>query len=360
MIKIIKILSISTLLFSCSKEVETTKVREGNITESVYASGIVKSSDQYQVFSNVSGIIEEIFISEGDEVKNQQVLVSISNESSKLARENAQLTAKFNDYASNSGKLNDFKLNIEFAKTKFLNDSLNFERQKSLFEKKAVSKFQLEQSELLYQNSKTNYNSAKLKYLDLKKQLNFSDQQAKQNLKISQKLENDFLVKSEIPGKVYSILKEKGEMVSPQTPIAVIGNAKSFYIELQVDEIDIVRIKKGQRIILSMDSYKNQTFEAQISKINPILNERSKTFTVEAIFKDLPPVLFPNLSLEANVILLEKKKSLLIPRKYLLDDSFVLKSDGSKHKVKTGLMDFEKVEILSGLKENEEIILPTE
>jgi multidrug efflux pump subunit AcrA (membrane-fusion protein) len=90
------------------------------------------------------------------------------------------------------------------------------------------------------------------------------------------------------------------------------------------------------------------------------MNERSKTFTIEARFTVVPEVLYPNLSLEANIILSEKKNVLVIPRNYLIDNQYVLKASGEKVKVKIGLMDFEKVEILSGIKANDQLILPEE
>jgi multidrug efflux pump subunit AcrA (membrane-fusion protein) len=237
---------------------------------------------------------------------------------------------------------------------------LNYYRQKALYDRKVSSKVELEQSELVFQNSKNTYQSALFKYSDLKKQLLLNDQQAQRNLKISQKLEGDFQVKSEVEGKVFAVLKEKGEMVSIQTPLAVLGNAKSYIIEMQVDENDIVQVKLGQKVLITMDSYKGQTFEAKVHKINPYMNERSKTFTVEARFTIEPEVLYPNLSLEANIILNEKKNVLIIPRNYLIDNQYVLKASGEKVKVKVGLMDFEKVEILSGLKENDQLILSEE
>lgn len=358
----IKIISFLSVLFfvSCSKKQESTRVLQGEITESVYASGTIKSQDQYQVYSTANGILQQIYIAEGDEIKKNQLLFSLVNETSKLARENAQLQAKFVDFETNTSKLKELKMNNDFAKNKLASDSLNFIRQKSLYEKNATSKFQFEQSELNYQNSKLNYQSSLYRYTDLKKQLTFSDEQAKRNLQIAQKLESDFIIKSEINGKVYSILKEKGEMVNTQTPIAIIGNAQDFVIDLQVDEMDIVKIKKGQKVLISMDSYNDQTFEALVTKIYPYLNERSKTFTVEARFTQKPKVLYPNLSLEANIILIEKKDALIIPRKYLINKNYVQLIDGKKVKVKIGLIDFEKVEILSGISKNEELILPTE
>lgn len=239
-----------------------------------------------------------------------------------------------------------------------LNDSLMLSRQRILFEKDVIPSYQLEQSELAYQNSKTTYLSAQLKLIDLKKQLNLSDKQSKNNVRLTERLENDFTVKSDIKGRVYSILKKKGEMVNMQTPIAVIGDAKSFKIVMQVDEYDIIKVKKGQKIIISLDSYKGKTFEAIVTKIDPIMNDRSKTFTVEAVFTKQPDVLYPNLSLEANIVIAKKEKAITIPRKYYINDQYVVLKNGRKKKVTTGLKDYQKVEIISGLTEKDVIIIP--
>jgi multidrug efflux pump subunit AcrA (membrane-fusion protein) len=136
------------------------------------------------------------------------------------------------------------------------------------------------------------------------------------------------------------LLIEKGEMVSTQSPVALVGDATSFILELQVDEYDIARLKVGQQIVLSMDSYKGQVFRAIVEKINPVMNERSKSFTVEAEFVNQPPVLFPNLTCEANIIIQQKDKALTIPRH--AEDSYVLMANKERRKVTTGLKDYQK------------------
>ena len=331
-------------LISCKKNVEKTHPSIENISESVYASGSLKSKNQYQVFSNVNGIIQNVFVSEGDTVKEGTPLLTISNETSKLNTENAKLAADFSDYNANSAKLNELKVNIDLAKSKMQNDSLLLNRQKILWSQQVGSKIDLEQRELAFENSKTLYEASLLRYIDLKKQILFNSQQSKTNLQISRKNENDYTIKSEIPGKIYILYKEKGEMINTQTPLAVVGDADDFVLELQVDEYDIVKIKKGQTILVTLDSYKGQVFEASVTKVNPIMNERSKTFTVEAEFVKQPPTLYPNLTLEANIIIQIKKNVLTLPRKFIIDDEYVIKENGDKVKIQTGLKDY-KIEI---------------
>ena len=147
-------------------------------------------------------------------------------------------------------------------------------------------------------------------------------------------------------------------MVNPQTSLAIIGNASDFFIELQIDEYDIVKIKTGQKVLVSMDSYKGEVFEAVISKINPLMDERTKSFLVEAEFVKQPPALFPNLTAEANIVILAKNNVLTIPRNYLIDDSLVLIEKDKKKVVVTGLKDYQKVEIIKGLTANDIIYKP--
>ena len=346
------------LALSCKNNEEKIKPTVESISESVYASGIIKSKNQYQVFASVNGLVENIFVSEGDTVKTGSPILSIINETSKLNTENARLAANYADLNSNTQKLNELKLAIDLARSKFNNDSLLYTRQQKLWNDMIGSKIELEQRELGYENSKTALESAILRYNDLKKTLNFNAEQSKNNLNISRTVENDFLVKSKINGKVYALLKERGEMVNTQTPLAIVGDASEFILELQVDEYDIVKVELGKKVFVSLDSYKGQLFEAAVTKINPLMNERSKTFTIEAEFTDQPPVLYPNLTLEATILIRTKDNALIIPRNYILQEEYVTKADGEKVKIKLGLKDYQKAEVLEGLSKDDEIIIP--
>jgi multidrug efflux pump subunit AcrA (membrane-fusion protein) len=94
-------LSLTLLLGSCGKKVQKTNPAVGDITESVYASGIIKTKNQYQVFPTVSGIIKTILVTENDLVKNGSALMLVSNETSRLSRENASLAATYSDLGTN-------------------------------------------------------------------------------------------------------------------------------------------------------------------------------------------------------------------------------------------------------------------
>lgn len=346
-------------LFACQNKVQKIKPTLGPISESIYASGIIKSENQYEVYSTVNGIIDSIYVSEGNSIDNGNIILSISSKVPRLNEENAELTATYSDMNVNLGKLKEAKLLIDLSQNKMKNDSLMYFRQKNLWQQEIGTKAELEQKELSYQNSKSSYYSSVVRYNDLKRQLNFNASQSKKNLLISKKIVDDYWLKSEMNGIVYSLNKKKGEIVNTQTPLAVIGDAKKFVLELQVDEYDIFKIHNGLSVKVTLDSYKGKVFEAILTKINPLMNERTRTFLVEAKFLRPPSKLYPNISFEANIILATKNKALLLPRNYVLNDSIVFKSNGERVVVKTGLKDYKKIEIISGITAQDELIPPT-
>ncbi len=231
-------------------------------------------------------------------------------------------------------------------------------RQRGLWAQQIGSKVELEQRELAYTSSVNNYESAVLRYKDLQKQLKFAAAQSQKLLSISKTLAQDFIIRSQTDGRVYSISKELGEIVNIQSPVAIIGDAEEFEAELQIDESDIARIRLEQRVLLTLDSYKGQVLEAAIAKIDPLMNERTRTFTIVANFTKKPPTLYPNLTTEANIVIQTKEKAMTIPRAYLLNDSLVILENKEKRKVEIGLKDYMKVEILSGLSASETILSP--
>lgn len=346
-------------LFACQNKEQRIKPTLGPISESIYASGTVKSENQYEAYSPVNGIIDSIYVSEGNTINKGNILVSISSKVPRLNEENAELVAAYSDVNVNLGKLKEAKLFIDLSQSKMKNDSLMYFRQKNLWQQEIGSRAELEQKELSYQNSKASYYSSLVRYNDLKRQLNFNASQSKKNLLISGKIADDYRLKSEMNGIVYSLNKKKGEIVNTQTPLAVIGDAKKFILELQVDEYDVFKIHLGLLVKVTLDSYKGKVFEAILTKINPLMNERTRTFLVEAKFLNPPNQLYPNISFEANIILATKNKALLVPRNYVLNDSIVFKSNGERVVVKTGLKDYKKIEILSGITAQDELIPPT-
>lgn len=360
-LRLLAILIVTILFFllnSCSDKAEKIKPLEEPITESVYASGIIKSNHQYNVYSTVSGVISTVFVEEGALVKKGEPILQLEHTGEQLFTDNAALTARYAAVQANTEKLSELQVSTNLARVKMQEDQLLMERQKILWGENIGTKNELEQRQLAAKSSAAAYETARLRYAQLQKQLTYQGTQSGINLQIANKAGADYTIKSGMEGRVYKIEKKQGEMVSTLSPVAIIGDAAFFHIELQVDEYDINRIVKDQEIVVSMDSYKDQLFTARVSVINPIMNESSKSFTVEAIFVKAPASLFPNLTCETNIVIQQKAKAITIPRPYLLEGDSVLLTKSKKVKVQVGLKNYQKAEILKGLTAEEYIFKP--
>ncbi|HLP95203.1 MAG TPA: HlyD family efflux transporter periplasmic adaptor subunit [Saprospiraceae bacterium] len=347
-----------TTLPQCGKAPESATPTMGKITESVYASGVIKSKNQYQVFATVNGLVQQILVKEGDLVKKGAPLMVIQSETSRLSAENAQIAAEYARNNTRGERLAELENAIELARTRLRNDSLLLVRQRGLWAQQIGSQVELEQRELAYTSSINNFQTALLRFRDAQKQLEFSARQTEKQWSISRNLEADYIIKAQNDGRVYSINKEVGELVGPQTPVAVMGDPVVFMAELQVDEKDIARVKPGLRVFLSLDSYKNQSFEAVISGIEPLMNERTRTFTVKADLVQQPAVLYPNLSAEANILIATREQVLLAPRNFLIGDTVAILANKERRRVQIGLKDYQQAEILSGLTAGDKILKP--
>jgi multidrug efflux pump subunit AcrA (membrane-fusion protein) len=343
---------------SCGRPTETTRPIEGPITESVYASGVIESKGQHEVYATVSGIVDQVFVKEGDTVQVGTPILSIFNEAQRISKENALLAASFADMRTNEDKLRDVQLQIANARSRMVNDSLQLDRQKRLWAKEIGSKVELEQQQLAYDNSASAHQQALIRLADLQRQLEYNARQSRNILRISDRMESDYLPRSTMRGMVYHVLKRKGEMVGPQTPLAIVGSATDFVLKMQVDEQDIFRVKAGQQVLVTLESYRDQVFEARVTKVNPLMNERNKTFEVEAGFVKMPERLLPNITFEANIIVQEKDRALVLPRRFMLTDSTVVLTSGDTVSVAIGLSDYQRVEIRSGLDASDEVVLP--
>ena len=113
---------------------------------------------------------------------------------SKLNAVNAKLAADYSDLQANADKLREAKVSIDLALSKMKNDSLLVVRQRNMRSQGVGSLVDLEQRELAYKNSVTNYEVARLGYRDLKRQLEFAAKQSKTNLQISNALAGDYMI----------------------------------------------------------------------------------------------------------------------------------------------------------------------
>ncbi|MEI7509607.1 MAG: efflux RND transporter periplasmic adaptor subunit, partial [Flavobacterium sp.] len=254
-----------TISSSCTKknkdEIQPSK---GTITQSVYASGVVKSENQYTVYPTVNGVLQKINIAVGQSIAQGQSLFQIESEKASLNTENARLAYQLSQEGNRfiQDKIAEMETKVQAAKDKLTLDESVYKRNKNIKQYNVISEVDYEKVELAYKNSKSNYEATVKQLGQLKSQLNNDQSRSNINLKLNEKSQSDFNIKSTFSGELYDVLVKEGTLVTTQTPLAVIGKKNFFLLELDVDENDMAQVQLGQKMEVTMDSYKGKVFEA--------------------------------------------------------------------------------------------------
>lgn len=337
-------------LAACGGDRETTRPVVGPITESVYASGVVKAVGQYQVFPTTSGQVVTLLVEEGDTVRVGTPLLRMDNRSTSASARSAsaQVHLLERNAAEDGPVLVQLREALSQFREKYFVDSTNYQRQTALWAQRIGSKSELEQREMAYNTSKAAVVRATKALAETRERLRTELEVARNNALISSAGNDDRMPSSLIDGIVYDVLVETGELATPQKAVAVIGSATDLRLELDVDEKDIARIQAGQEVAIALELYE-RAFHATITRIIPIMDPRTRTFTVQARFNEAPPKLFPNITAEANIVVAIKHDAITIPAGYLVDGTHVLTGEDERTAVRIGLRDLERVEILDGI-----------
>lgn len=356
--------AVALVVFVSCNRTKTVKVQRKAITEAVYASGFIVPKNQYKVYAMSDGYIVSVLKEAGDNVSKNEAILQVQNDvasakysSSMAAYELAKLNA-----SDNSPVLADVRNKLKNADAKLKNDSLNFARYKTMYDAGAVTKAQFDQNRLAYEVSQNDYNSAIELLKKTREQLQVEWKSAQSSMVGAGFDASNFLIKSMMDGVVYDVTKKLGEAVRKNDVVAVIGEKGQKILELSVDQQDISRIKLNQEVVVKLDVTGNAVFKARISKIYPNMNQSDQSFRVDAVFEGDADLAFANASVEANIIISKKESALVIPKEVVLPGNEVELAGISKarKKIKTGIESLELVEVIDGLTETDEIVIPTD
>ena len=165
-------------------------------------------------------------------------------------------------------------LKLEYAK-------IEYEKNKKLMELGSILESKFKQSQLEYQSAKAELDKTNL--------VAFSD------------------------GYIGSLSVEKGSVVSPQDKIASFVDYKDVFVEFGIIEKDIAKVKEGQNIELSLDSFPDEIFKGQVDSLSPIVEGRSRTLKVRAKLSNADEKIKPGMFGRVNVLVYEKEDALVIP-----------------------------------------------
>jgi multidrug resistance efflux pump len=359
---IVNLILLAATTFSCGRNKEGIKPAVKPLIEAVYASGFVISKDEYEITSQVEGYVTDKLVQDGDAIKKGDPLYVIDSDQqsarNRIANETFALAQK--NYRDDSPVLRELKAALESAKTKTEFDSANFVRYSNLLKSNATSQAEFDRFKLTFDNSRNEYIFQKSRFEKTKNQLYLEFQNAKNNLVITSNEGGRYIVRSETEGLVFMTSKEKGELIRRGELVAIVGKKDSYYFQLNVDELDVQRIKQGQEVLVKIDAYPDKVFNASISKIYPMVDRKQQAVRVDASVNEQLPGWFSGLALEANIIIHKKDKAVVIPKTSLLpgDSVMINTEEGSKKiKVKKGIETLDEVEILEGLDTSKQLVM---
>ncbi len=349
------------IMLGCGTKRERIQPMVKPITESVYTSVTIQPDSLYQAYAAVIGILDKNLLEEGDTVQRGMAIAQIINTVPKLNTENARLNLELakKNFLGNDAVLKGIRERIEAAELQLYNDSLNFKRQRNLWEQNIGSQTQYDNKKLAYELSGNNVKALSTSYEQTRNDLETKYKQALNSYKNAAKNTRDFVIESKINGTIYALYKNPGEIINTTEPVASVGSSDVFVVEMLVDEVDIVKIQHGQKALITLDAYPAVVFETRIHKIYPKKDDRSQTFKIEATFITPPEKLYPGLSGEGNIIIQQKEDALVIPKEYLIGSNTV-ETESGLIEITTGLQNLQFVEILSGINRTTYLLKPAE
>jgi len=347
-------------LQACNTEKEQVHPQKKVLVEAVYASAILSPLEEYDLIALAEGQLVKVSIREGDEVQPGQKLFEIRNvvQQARLQAAADALTLAKENAAKQSPYLREQAILVENANSRYINDSVQWQRYVNLAKSEIGTKADFDRISLAFQTSKNDWLNARSRYNRVKDQIAQEKLQAEAAFAAAEEEMRNYRIHADRAGMVFEVFKEEGEMIRRGEQLAVLGASNETLLRLKVDEADIQKVKVGQLVIVRLDMMPDSIFEASVSRIYPRLNRKEQAFTVDAVFKTEPRLKLSGLNAEANIIIQKRSDVLAIPKTFLQNDTVWLLKAGEEVavRVKTGVSDNDWIEITAGLTENDILI----
>ena len=360
-------------------KVATEVVKSRTITEVITANGKVQPETEVKISPDVSGEIIELYIEEGNEVKQGQLLVVIKPDIYEQALNRSEAS------------LSSSKARQAQAEAKLIESELAFKRSKTLFQQQAIAQSDFESAEAAYKVALAEVKAAE-----------FSVQSAEASVEEAKEQLVKTKIYSPMDGTVSKLNVEKGERVVGTnmyagTEMMVIANLNKMEVKVDVNENDIVKVSKADTALVEVDAYMGRNFKGIVTEIansanttgsatDQVTNFDVKVLLLKESYSDLIDSVSGNLypfrpGMSATVdIQTETRENVIsVPiqavttrvianadsttvqdgQKEEKEEIIFLYADGKVHKtrVKPGIQDKDNIEILEGIKENDEIVV---
>ena len=345
--------------------VNIEKVKASDLTSIISASGEIKPKKNVNISAHVPGRIIKIGVKEGDVVKEGDFLLKLDATQYEAAAE------------GNRAAIRSSKAQLIQEEARLQRDKNAYDRQKRLYDEQLVSKDQLEMAKAQYDVSNAQVRAIKSLI-----------QQAEASLKSTLDTLNKTTFISPIDGMITSLRVEEGEvaiigtMNNPGTVLMTIADLSVMEVEVEVDETDVVGVQLGQATNVRVDAFSDVVFKGKVTEIGSsalqktaaTTTQESKDFKVIITLENPSQKLKPGLSASADIVTAEKKGVLAVPiaslvvrekpaadkdKKDAKEEEGVYLVESSRVKfqpVAKGITGGMNIEVLSGLKEGQEIV----
>lgn len=327
---------------------DTVKVERGDISSTVTATGTIEAITTVKIGTQVSGILKRVYVDFNDVVKKGQLLAQLDETSLKAQLEQSQSQ-------------------VDQAQAQLNYNESTYGRLKALYEKNLISQAEFDQAVFNYENSKAAVISARSNLARSRVNLDYAT------------------ITSPIDGVVLNRAVEEGQTVAASfnTPelFTIVNDLTQMEVQTSVDEADIGKVRKEQRVEFSVDAYPDMKFEAYVAEVRlqPLTTNNVVTYDVILSAPNPDKKLMPGMTASATIYVEERSDAFILSGKairFTPDKDYLLKmmadepNDGMKRvwvrndkggiqpvPVTTGVDNGTNVEIVSGLKEGDEVII---
>jgi len=306
--------------------VEIQKVSKTTIAAVSTLSGKVKPREEINVVPKIPGKASAVNVKVGQRVKNGDILFTVDD--SDIRQQVSQAESA-----------------LRIAESSYINAKKNFENTAQLYELGGVSKLTYETTESSFKVAEEQFKSAQAAYQLAKSQL------------------DNTVVRSPIDGIVAAVNASAGEMVSSAVPAVTIVDISSVTVDINVPETMVNKIKKGDDVDIIVSAVSGEALKGIIESISPTANAMTQSYPVSITIPNENEVLKGGMFAEVRLKADTAKDVLAVPLSAVVeerDKKYVYVADGDrarKREVQTGLASEESIQIISGLNENESVIV---
>lgn len=355
------------------------KVTKGDVARSVVATGKIQPITKVEVKSKASGIVEKLYVDINNVVKKGQPLAQLDE-----VEIQAQVSAQRAQLASTEANVSTLEANIEQDKVNAAAPDLpmykaSLDRYSEMQKLGVVSRQALDDSNRDYLAALTKRDSAKAQVgVDTAKlkQARAQVMQSQASLKQLEEQLGYTTIIAPMDGTILSRDVEIGAAVSSilvlgstATLVMTEGDTSEVYVQGKVDEADIAHVYMGQPARIKVESFRDRLFYGKVTKIAPMGVEKDNvtTFEVRVSINNPGGELKANMTANAEIMLDEHKNVLTVPENAVMYDGQKnasveipeksQKEGKRKVPVKVGLSNGSVTEIVSGLKEGQQVVL---